>query len=231
MSLKQTWRNIRPKLVSGLIYRVASTLSSTYRIKTVGYDRFLELPGGKIAASWHGRAIVGARLFRDKGYWVLVSHSRDGEMQNRIFTNFGFQTIRGSTGRGGMKALIESIRVLKKGGIMAFTPDGPRGPSGIIQPGMMKMAQKSGAPIIPGVASADRRWLFKSWDRYMIPKPFANVLVFFGNPYYVPLNATDEEVESIRRAIEGEMHKLEEKAEAHFGHPPPDWHDANANRP
>lgn len=228
MNLKQSWRNIRPYLVSGLIYRFVSTLGATYRIRTLGYDRFLDIPGGKILAGWHGRVVLGPVLFRNLGFWALISHSKDGDMQNRIFHAFGFQTIRGSTGRGGMKALVECIRVLKAGGTIAFTPDGPRGPSGVVQMGIIKMAQKSGVPIIPGAASADRRWLFNSWDRYMVPKPFANCLVVFGNPVYIPENATEEQLEALRQGIEKEMHRLEALAEAEYSHPAPAWHSAEA---
>lgn len=231
MNLKQTWRNVRPKLVSGLIYRLVSLLGSTYRVTTVGLEEFKNHPGGKILSTWHGRSIMGPVLLRNLGYYALISHSRDGEMQNRIFSRFGFQTIRGSTGRGGMQALIESIRVLKKGGAIAFTPDGPRGPSGIIQPGIMKMAQKSGVPVFPATSSADRRWIFKSWDRYMVPKPFAKVYVLVAPPLYVPQNATEQELETVRQALETEMHRLEQKAEARFTHTAPDWHSPDAHRP
>lgn len=229
MNLKQIWRDIRPALISGLVLRLVTLLGSTYRKEIIGDDQFRALPGGKLTASWHGRSMLGALHFRNRGYYALISLSKDGEIQNHIFQSLGFKTIRGSTGRGGIKALAESIRALKGGAVIAFTPDGPRGPSGIVQSGIMKMAQKSGAPICPGAASADRRWLFKSWDRYMVPKPFARTYVIVGPPVYVPADATDDEVEKIRLFLESEIHRLERLAESHFGHPTPDWHDSEAN--
>ncbi|MFX8285804.1 DUF374 domain-containing protein, partial [Acinetobacter baumannii] len=80
-----------------------------------------------------------------------------------MFRRFGYQTIRGSTGRGGVKAAMETVRVLRKGGELAFTPDGPRGPSGVVQEGLVLMARKSGVPVIPVAISCSRRWLMKSW--------------------------------------------------------------------
>lgn len=229
MSLKQTWRNIRPRILGPLIYNLVSLLGKTYKIETHGWRSFNANSKGKIIAGWHGRSLPGAIKFRDLGYFALISHSRDGEMQNIIFQSFGFQTIRGSTGRGGMQALVDCIRVLKKGATIAFTPDGPRGPSGIVQPGVLMMAKKSGAEIYPAAASADRRWLIKSWDRYMIPKPFAKISILIGTPISVPANASEEELESIRLSIEAQNHRLEKKAEAIYGHPEPTWHDPKAH--
>lgn len=122
-----------------------------------------------------------------------------------------------------MEALVASIKELKKGGVLAFTPDGPRGPSGIVQPGVMMMAKKSGAAIVPAAVSCDRRWLFKSWDRYMIPKPFANCKMVFGSPIYVASDATEEQVEFYRKLVEREIHRLERIAESKFGHGIPNW--------
>lgn len=223
--MKAWWRRIRPHIVPPIIYAVLRLLMMSVKVEVVNYK---EPIGGGILNGWHGRIILATKEFRNKGYWVMVSHSRDGEIQKYIFEHLGFKIVRGSTGRGGMKALLESIRILKNGGIFAFTPDGPRGPSGIVQGGTMLMARKSGKPMLPVGFSIDRRWIFKSWDRYMIPKPFAKGIMLFGEPIYVPENATDDEVEEIRQQLEREIHRLEREAEAKFGHPTPDWHSPDA---
>lgn len=229
--LKDAWRRKRPAVLAGPVYWLVRGLLATVRVQVEGWDEVKDLPGGKILAGWHGRVVLAINLFRGQGVWTIISMSRDGEMQNRIFTRFGFKTIRGSTKRGGIEAAVESIRVLKTGVTMAFTPDGPRGPSGIIQPGMMLMARKSGAWLVPVGVSCRRRWLFKSWDRYMIPKPFTQGLMIFGAPMQIPAGANEEEVEAIRVQFEREMHRLEREAEARFGHPEPDWHAPGAHRP
>lgn len=226
--MKQKWRDIRPYLLAPIIYGIIRLLLSTLTLDLRGYDRYKNLDRSYIFAGWHGRVIFGAKLFRGLGLWTLISHSRDGEMQNRIFTRLGFKTIRGSTGRGGAKALIESIKVLKSGASMTFPPDGPRGPSGIVQPGIMQMAKKTGAQLVPVGVSAQRRWLFKSWDRYLIPKPFTKGIMIFGDPISVPEDSSDEQLELIRRHFESELHRLETEAEAHFHFPKPDWHSPEA---
>ncbi|MBL8068583.1 MAG: lysophospholipid acyltransferase family protein [Armatimonadetes bacterium] len=219
--MKAWWRRVRPHLLPPLVYALIRLIMSTVKVEL---RNFHEPVGGGILLGWHGRIILATKSFRNRGYWIMVSQSRDGEMQNRILSRFGFKVIRGSTGRGGAQALIECIKALKGGAIFAFTPDGPRGPSGIVQMGAVTMAKKSGKPLIPVGVGTDRRWLFKSWDRYMIPKPFAHGVMIFGTPVTVPPNATDEECESIRLTIENEMRRLEAEAEALFGHPAPDWH-------
>lgn len=217
--MKQWWRNVRPGILAPLIFGVARLVGLTLRISTVNLERVLARPGGKVLAGWHGRTFLATRVFFGQGVWTIISQSRDGEMQNRIFQRFGFCTIRGSTGRGGIRAAVESIRVLREGHTMAFTPDGPRGPSGVIQDGMMLMARKSGAALVPVGVSADRRWLIGSWDRYMVPKPFARGLMIFGEPVTIPADADDAEVERIRIYLEREMHRLEAEAERRMGHP------------
>lgn len=224
--MKAWWRRVRPYILPPLVLGIIRLLMSTV---TVEVHNYTEPKSGAILLGWHGRVILATKVFRNKGYWAMISHSRDGEMQNRIFTKLGYNIIRGSTGRGGMKALLEAIKALKKGGIFALTPDGPRGPSGILQGGMLVMAKKSGCPLIPCGVSANRRWLFNSWDRYMIPKPFAKGIMIFGEPVTIPPDATDEEVESIRIQLEQDMHRLETEAEAVFGHSKPNWHSPDAH--
>ncbi|HZH98856.1 MAG TPA: DUF374 domain-containing protein, partial [Fimbriimonadaceae bacterium] len=147
--MKQWWRDRRPYVVSGGVYFAARLIGKSLRLRVEGHERLAEIEGGKIVCGWHGRSLIPANFFKGKGVWAIISLSRDGEMQKRIFTKFGFQIIRGSTGRGGARAAVESIRVLRTGDTMAVTPDGPRGPSGVVQPGVILMAQKSGAALIP----------------------------------------------------------------------------------
>src|SRR5436305_14161898 len=98
-------------------------------VEASNFDRVKDLNGGRIYCGWHGHSFIPAHFFRKRGYWVIISHSRDGETQKRIFAKLGYNIIRGSTGRGGVRALIEAIRALRNGATMAITPDGPRGPS------------------------------------------------------------------------------------------------------
>jgi lysophospholipid acyltransferase (LPLAT)-like uncharacterized protein len=172
-----------------------------------------------IFCGWHGRSFAFSDYFRQRGWYVIISHSSDGEMQNRVFKKLGYKVIRGSTGRGGVRAAVEAIRALKEGGTMAMTPDGPRGPSGVVQGGVMLMAQKSGAGLIPVGISARPRIVAKSWDKYIIPLPFSKILMIFGEPIYVPLKATEEEIEAVRLQLESEIHRLEQLAESELGFP------------
>lgn len=183
----------------------------------IGFDRASAARGGRIYAGWHGRTFVAAIAFRNRGVWTIVSQSRDGEMQNKIFTRFGFNTIRGSSKRGGIQALAESIRVLKKGAEMAFTPDGPRGPSGIVQAGIMMMAQRTGATLFPVGVAASRPWHAPTWDRYMVPLPFSKCVMIFGEGITVPKDADDQDVENLRLRLEHDMHVLEHRAEKLMG--------------
>lgn len=213
------WHHNRPILVSGLIYNVASGIGRTLRYKLIGREYF-DPSVATIYLMWHGRTFVPGQFYRGKGLFVIISHSRDGEMQNRIFQRLGYKVIRGSTGRGGERALVESIRTLKAGNSMAITPDGPRGPSGIVQAGVMMMAKKSGAPLMAVGASARRRKIFKSWDQYLVPWPFSQCAIVAGESFYVPANATDDEVETIRLKVEAEMHRVQALADEAVGHLP-----------
>lgn len=218
--MKAWWRRVRPNVLSFPIYLIARSIGITLRIQVEGFEPIEKLEGGKMLAGWHGRTFVAALFFRGRGVWTIISQSRDGEMQNRVFTRFGFKTIRGSTGRGGVRAAVEAIRVLRKGVTMAFTPDGPRGPSGVVQDGILMMAAKSGAAMVPVGVSASRRRLVKTWDRYMVPCFFARCIMIFGDPIYVAEDASPEEFEAARLKLQDEMHRLEAEAEARMGWSP-----------
>jgi len=135
-----------------------------------------------IFAIWHGHLLIGLWHHRDEGVKVLISEHRDGEIVARAAKSLGYGLIRGSTTRGGGRALISLVRELRAGHEIAITPDGPRGPACKFAPGALVAAQRSDSFILPVAVSASRAWRLKSWDRFMIPKPFARVTIAYGVP-------------------------------------------------
>jgi lysophospholipid acyltransferase (LPLAT)-like uncharacterized protein len=208
-----------------LIHALARLLYRTVRVQFVNPEGLDTRNKGAIFVTWHGRSLIPANVFRNRGYWALISLSRDGEIQNTVFQRFGFQTIRGSTGRGGVRAALQMARKVKEGGVLAFTPDGPRGPTHKVQHGVILMAEKSGAPIIPLGISATRRWLMRSWDSYMLPKPFSRAYFLVGEPIYVPSDLDEAGREAIAAQVEIAINRLEKEAERLAGHPhyPAEW--------
>lgn len=215
--MKRWWRKNRPAILAPIASMIARFIGMTFRIKEYNSEYLSGTQGGKIICCWHGRSLAASIHYRNRGYWVIISKSKDGDIQTRIFETLGFKVIRGSTGRGGERALIESIRKLREGETMAITPDGPRGPSHVVQGGVMAMARKTGAALIPVGASARPRTLVNSWDRYMLPWIFCKANLIYGPPLYVPADADEAEVERIRLLLEAEISRLEEEAERLLG--------------
>jgi lysophospholipid acyltransferase (LPLAT)-like uncharacterized protein len=158
---------------------------------------------------WHGQMLPLLYAHRDQGVNVLVSEHSDGEIIARIATRLGFGTVRGSTSRGAARALLRLARVLEEGGELAITPDGPRGPAKTMAPGVAIVARRAGVPVIAAAASASKAWRLKSWDRFMIPRPFATVHVAYSDAVYV----TDADATSDERLREA-MALAEQRANA-----------------
>ncbi|MEI8281764.1 MAG: lysophospholipid acyltransferase family protein [Armatimonadota bacterium] len=200
---------IKRRIFASLGYYGVRFIGRTLRLEVTGAEQFATDDSKLIFCGWHGKSLIFASYFRKKGYWVIISNSNDGDIQNEVFTRLGFRTIRGSTGRGGVRAALQGVKALKAGGTMAITPDGPRGPSGVVQGGVMLMAQKSGAALVPVGLSAKRAVYIKSWDRYMFPLPFSKARMVFGEPLTIPEGATEEQVEEVRLKLESEINRLE----------------------
>lgn len=214
------------RILSWLIWLLARVIYKTLRMQTENMESLIPSPNkGAILVTWHGRTFIAANILRNRGYWALISLSRDGELQNRIFRRFGFQTVRGSTGRGGVRGALEMARKVQKGEVLAFTPDGPRGPTHKVQPGVILMAEKSGAPIVPVGISASKRILIRSWDSYMIPLPFARAFFLVGEPIYVPPNLDENGRLAYAAQLERALNRIEREAERRAGHPhyPSEW--------
>lgn len=160
-------------------------LSRTWRIRVVNgeYVRELRRTGRPfIFALWHGQLLPLLWHHRREGVLILISEHRDGELVAQAAQSLGYGLIRGSSTRGGERALISLVRELQSGHEVAITPDGPRGPAKTFAPGALVAAQRSDSFILPVAASADRAWRLRSWDRFIIPKPFARVTVAYGAP-------------------------------------------------
>lgn len=160
-------------------------LARTWRIRVVNGDAVKNLRSTErsfIWSLWHGQLLALLWYHRDQGVKVLISEHRDGELVARTAESLGYGLIRGSTTRGADRALISLVRELVAGNEVAITPDGPRGPSEKFAPGALVAAQRSDSFILPVGMSASSSWRLRSWDRFMIPKPFARVTIAYGPP-------------------------------------------------
>lgn len=135
----------------------------------------------------------------------MISRSADGEVIAGVANRTGWYTVRGSSSRGGRAALHEMIERLKETGLAAHILDGPRGPAGIVKPGVIYLANAAGAVIVPFYASARSAWYFNSWDRFMLPKPFTRVTIRFGDMISCSDISSQEDFEQKRIFLEATM--------------------------
>jgi lysophospholipid acyltransferase (LPLAT)-like uncharacterized protein len=162
---------------------VIRLLAMTWRMRT---ENDAELNAARAAnrrvifTLWHGELLPLLWHHRGHGIAVVISDHHDGEIIAQIAERLGYTTVRGSSSRGGSRALIGLIRAVESGRDGAVTPDGPRGPAHVFAPGAAIAAQRTGVPLLPVRASASRAWRLKSWDRFLVPKPFAIVRVVYG---------------------------------------------------
>ena len=183
----------------------------TLRYRIVDRAGVLETPPEKplLWAFWHNKLFVMPRLF--ERYFpgrlgaALASASKDGEMMSAFLERFGIRAIRGSSSRGGGRALIEMKRAIEAGYIMAITPDGPRGPRYSISPGVIKLAQITGGLILPIHVTYSSYWQLKTWDGFMIPKPFSRIHITFDVLHEVPATVVAETFENARIHLEQMM--------------------------
>lgn len=222
--MKKKWKNpLYHKLLPGAGLFLIKLLSRTIRVafmdpenETTGMQRGSSL----IYASWHQRFFPGITLFaKRKPIAIMVSQSRDGEFIAAIISMLGWEPVRGSSSRGGRSALLNLKKRVHKGYKIGHIVDGPRGPFGRVKPGLVAMAQVTGAAIVPTICSAEKYWQAQSWDRFMIPRPFSRVVIRFGEPFFVPADLSENEFEDIRLAIEGRMRTLYEETDRLWQNP------------
>jgi lysophospholipid acyltransferase (LPLAT)-like uncharacterized protein len=188
-SASGTRLRFRDRLLVAFGVFVIRLLGVTWRITRVGGEEVANrLAAGLpiLYAFWHGHMLPLLIAHQGEGAVLLVSSHRDGEIITRVARAFGYGAIRGSTSRDAPGALRAIVRALRAGSSVAVTPDGPRGPAHEFAPGPSIAAFETGIPIILVAASVDRAWHLGTWDRFMIPKPFARILVHYQPSIAVP---------------------------------------------
>jgi lysophospholipid acyltransferase (LPLAT)-like uncharacterized protein len=181
----------------------------------------LEKQYGAVAfSSWHYEMLPTLYHHRHCHGCTFTGEHGDAEMVARAVRRIGYEPIRGSTTRGGVRGLIELIRTMRGGVSLGFTPDGPRGPRCIAQPGIVILSQKSGCPVAPMGFASEWYWQFRSWDRMRIPKPWSRAVICYGDAILVPPKITEEELEFSRKRVEDEITRVSRQAETLVGLPP-----------
>ena len=195
-----------------VIAALGSSLS--WRVEGLNHLHFDGAGRRPIMAFWHGRVLTATYYFRNRSIVVMISENFDGEWIARIIESFGYGTSRGSTSRGGQRALLQLKRRMDEGKPAGFAVDGPRGPARQVQPGVVWLAKLTGNPVVPFHMEASSFWSLSSWDRTQIPKPFSTVALAVGQPIEVSADATEATIEARRLEVQESLLALERRAAA-----------------
>jgi hypothetical protein len=192
------------KLTPFLIWLIGSLLGKTWRVKVImppAVNIYDPQSTPSIYCLWHSTLLVVAYVFRRTGKSVIVSSSRDGLLAADIAGRWGHSIIFGSSHKGGMAALRQSIKILRDERSIGITPDGPKGPREAAKPGAAQIALVSKCPLVAISVKADRAWRLKSWDKFLIPKPFSKLTITLSEPIYPAALTDDNDNENTQAAL------------------------------
>lgn len=208
------WKTRASIVVGGVVLRL---LGATWRVRVYGREWLVARSDGiapVVYTLWHGQMLP--LLWAHKARTgVIISEHKDGEIIARIIAMFGLFGVRGSSSRGGTRALLEAAQVVRRGVDMAFTPDGPRGPRHSFAPGALILAHRAEVPIVTITGHVDRKWQLGSWDGFEIPKPFARITVLYGEPRAVDdpdVRAASERTAEFARYMQQDLEKASQLA-------------------
>jgi hypothetical protein len=205
------------------MWLVANTGAAVIRVLGVSWririeeeerlERARTLSPHVLFVAWHGRLLPLSFTHRGRHIHVLASEHTDGEMLGQTIRRLGFGHVRGSSTRGGTRALFELVEKVRAGFDVGITVDGPRGPRGVVKTGVVEVARQTGAIIVPITAGSSRRRVFTSWDAFELPAPFARVVVRYGDPVTVAPDADRDVVETARLEVERTLTRITEEAD------------------
>ncbi len=182
------------------------------RITVRGEEAYLRLREEKrpvILLAWHGKIFLVPYFFRKRRIMPLVSPSEDGEIASRVMGRWGYKVLRGSSSHSIHRAWSLMKKELEKGGELIIVPDGPRGPDRRMKPGALKLAQETGAHLVPFSFTSSRKKILRSWDRFLIPLPFSKIAAVFGKPFTVPPDVEGEAFERLLRRTESDLREFD----------------------
>ena len=204
------------RLADLAFYTLINLIGRTIKFEVTGWENHEQifrdghLP---IYVFWHERIFLTTYWWRDRRIVVLTSKSFDGEYIARFIQRFGYGAVRGSSTRGGVGAVVEMVRLMRRGCTTAFTIDGPKGPPRVAKLGAVLLAKKSGHPILPVTMGLERRWIFSTWDSFQVPKPFSRACVFVASPIYVPADADEATLAAKNDQLQASLDELTERDE------------------
>jgi hypothetical protein len=210
----------RDRLLADAAYLAGAALGKTLRFTEEGRGHVAAARAAgrpPLFALWHNRLLyLGYRLARER-LVIMVSRSRDGDLIARAAHDYGIAAVRGSSTRGGAAAVRALARAMREHGFAGFvTPDGPRGPRYRLQPGVLLVARLAGVSIAPAAIGFSRQWVFRSWDGFLLPKPFAAARIVYGEPFAPPAEADAAGVEAARVALEERLNEVTARADRPF---------------
>jgi lysophospholipid acyltransferase (LPLAT)-like uncharacterized protein len=199
------------RLADLAFYFLIRVIGRTIRFEVEGWENFEEIErAGKVPiyCFWHDRIFAGTYFFRNRRIVVITSQSLDGEYIARFIQRLGYGSVRGSSTRGGVGALVEMIRLMRGGLPMAFTVDGPRGPRYEAKTGPVLLAKKTGNPMMPFIVECRKYWTVKSWDRLQIPVPFTSAKLIVAPPLYIATDTDDKTISEMRDKLQNSLDDL-----------------------
>jgi lysophospholipid acyltransferase (LPLAT)-like uncharacterized protein len=212
-------QRFKARLIGWAGYIVISLIGRTVRWRSDGdeyLDEIYEAGRRAVFTFWHGRIFPATYYFRNRGIVVMTSMNLDGEAIAQCIQRFGYGAARGSSSRGGLRALAQLIRDIQRGRDAAFTIDGPRGPRYVAKQGPVLLAYKTGAAIFCFHISMKRRIQLKSWDEFQIPLPFTTAIVLKAPPIWVPPDATEEQLRDLHNRMQIALDELRHRGDAWF---------------
>lgn len=205
-------------IVSLLGWLTLSLLGRSWRIEIIGMEKVEQIwrQGKRVCyVLWHGRLLALGYAFRGQGVRILSSQHRDGEVSTRTVKRMGYTVTRGSSTRGGVRAIRELIEASKIHDL-ALTPDGPKGPVCKVQLGVVYLASRAQIPMIPIASSSQSVWKLASWDSFQVPRPFSRVVVILGDPIQIPNDCDSQELAAISLNLEEELNRITRQADDYF---------------
>jgi lysophospholipid acyltransferase (LPLAT)-like uncharacterized protein len=204
------------RLADIVFYSLVMIIGKTIRFEVENieiFEKIIQADKIPVYTFWHNNIFLGTYYFRNRKIIVMSSKSFDAEYIARFIKRLGYGTIRGSSTRGGVGALIEMVKAMRKGFPCGFAIDGPKGPKYVAKSGVCLLAKKTENPIMPFVVTPQKYWEISSWDKLQIPKPFTRALVKIGEPIYVESNINDEDIENKRLELQKTLDELVKNGE------------------